>query len=408
MINDRATAGPTAGQSGGSASGKTGGSASGKTGGSASGQSGERIRLTSLSHGAGCACKLPLSALDQLMATLGTGADRPGGLVPAAGDLLVGAAEGDDAAVLRLDEDRALVLTTDFFTPIVDDPRDWGRVAATNAMSDVYAMGGKPVIALNLTAWPGETLPVEMLADVLRGGAEAAAAAGCLVVGGHTIDDPEPKYGLAVVGMADPRRLLTVDRARDGDLLILTKPIGTGVVATAHKRGAAPPEVLAAAVTAMTTLNAAASEAALRAGAVAATDVTGFGLLGHLHRMLRASGAAAEVWADQVPLLPGAAGLAAAGFISGGTRANTSYLADAVDIEPDTDPVAAVLLHDAQTSGGLLIAVAPDAMDGLRDDLRAQGAEAAVVGTVQAGPAGPAGGAGRITVRATGDAGVVS
>ena len=184
MINDRATAGTTAGQSGGSASGKASSSASGKasssasgkTGGSANGQSGERIRLTSLSPGAGCACKLPLSALDQLMATLGTGADRPGGLVPAAGNLLVGAAEGDDAAVLRLDEDRALVLTTDFFTPIVDDPRDWGRVAATNAMSDVYAMGGKPVIALNLTAWPGEMLPVEMLADVLRGGAEAAAA----------------------------------------------------------------------------------------------------------------------------------------------------------------------------------------------------------------------------------------
>ena len=184
-----------------------------------------------------------------------------------------------------------------------------------------------------------------------------------------------------------------------------TKPIGTGVVATAHKRGAAPPEVLAAAVTAMTTLNAAASEAALRAGAVAATGVTGFGLLGHLHRMLRASGGAAEVWADQVPLLPGAAGLAAAGFISGGTRASTSYLADAVDIEPGTDPVAAVLLHDAQTSGGLLIAVVPDAVDGLRDDLRAQGAGTAVVGTVRAAPTGPAG---RITVRATGDAGVVS
>ncbi len=267
----------------------------------------ERVRLTSLSHGAGCACKLPLSALDALMATLGTAPGQPGGLVPAAGDLLVGAAEGDDAAVLRLDEDRALVLTTDFFTPIVDDPRDWGRVAATNAMSDVYAMGGQPVIALNLTAWPGETLPIEMLADVLRGGAEAAAAAGCLVVGGHTIDDPEPKYGLAVVGMADPRALMTVDRARDGDILVLTKAIGTGVVATAHKRGAAPPEVLAAAVTAMTTLNAAASTAALRAGAVAATDVTGFGLLGHLHRMLRASGMNAEIWADQVPLLPGAA-----------------------------------------------------------------------------------------------------
>ena len=341
---------------------------------------GEQVRLTSLSHGAGCACKLPLSALDELMATLGTGPGHPGGLVPAAGDLLVGAAEGDDAAVLRLDSDRALVLTTDFFTPIVDDARDWGRVAATNALSDVYAMGGRPVIALNLTAWPGQTLPVELLADVLRGGAEAAAAAGCLVVGGHTIDDPEPKYGLAVVGMADPRHLMTVDLARDGDLLVLTKPIGTGVVATAHKRGAAPPEVLSAAVDAMTTLNAAASEAALRAGAVAATDVTGFGLLGHLHRMLRASGTA---------------GLAAAGFISGGTNANVSYLADLTDIDPDTDPVTAVLLHDAQTSGGLLIAVTPDAVDSLREDLETAGAQAAVVGTVQAGLPGG------IVVRAT-------
>ena len=362
-------------------------------------QASDRVRLTSLSHGAGCACKLPLAALDQLMATLGTGAGgapgQAGPLAGAAGDLLIGAAEGDDAAVLRLDDDRALVLTTDFFTPIVDDPRDWGRVAATNALSDVYAMGGRPLIALNLTAWPGQTLPVELLAEVLRGGAEAAGAAGCLVVGGHTIDDPEPKYGLAVVGMADPARLMTVDRARDGDLLVLTKPIGTGVIATAHKRGAAPDDVLAAAVAAMTTLNAPASEAALAAGVQAATDVTGFGLLGHLHRMLRASGMAAEIWADQVPLLPGAAGLAAAGFISGGTNANVSYLSGLADIEPDTDPVTAVLLHDAQTSGGLLIAVPPAAADRLREDLRGRGAEAALVGTVQAGEPG------RMAVRAT-------
>src|ERR1700761_2427412 len=354
----------------------------------------DQIRLTSLSHGAGCACKLPLATLDQLMATLGT-EGGPGGLAAASGDLLVGAAEGDDAAVLRLDDDRALVLTTDFFTPIVDDARDWGRIAATNAMSDVYAMGGRPVIALNLPAWPGQTLPVELLAEVLRGGAEAAGAAGCLVVGGHTIDDPEPKYGLAVVGMADPARLMTVDRARDGDLLMLTKPIGTGVVATAHKRGAAPGDVLAAAVAAMTTLNDMASEAALGAGVRAATDVTGFGLLGHLHRMLRASGVAAEVWAAQVPLLPGAAGLAAAGFVSGGTSANLTYLSDVTDIDPDTDPDSAVLLHDAQTSGGLLIAVPPAAVDGLRADLRARGTEAALGGTVQAGEAG------RIAVRAT-------
>jgi selenide, water dikinase len=336
----------------------------------------DQVRLTSLSHGAGCACKLPLAALDQLMATLGPGTGGPGALTAAAGDLLVGAAEGDDAAVLRLDNDRALVLTTDFFTPIVDDPRDWGRVAATNALSDVYAMGGRPVIALNLTAWPGQTLPIELLAQVLRGGAEAAAAAGCLVVGGHTIDDPEPKYGLAVVGMADPNRLMTVDRARDGDLLVLTKPIGTGVIATAHKRGAAHPDVLAGAVDAMTTLNGPASEAALRAGVQAATDVTGFGLLGHLHRMLRASGMAAEVWADQVPLLSGAAELAAAGFISGGTNANMSYLSAVADIDPETDPVTAVLLHDAQTSGGLLIAVPAAGVDALRADLRAAGTEA--------------------------------
>src|ERR1700760_1641761 len=351
-----------------------------------------QIRLTSLSHGAGCACKLPLAKLDQLMAVLGT---EQGALAGAAGDLLVGAAEGDDAAVLRLDDDRALVLTTDFFTQIVDDARDWGRVAATNALSDVYAMGGRPVIALNLTAWPGQTLPVELLAEVLRGGAEAAAGAGCLVVGGHTIDDPEPKYGLAVVGMADPARLMTVDRARDGDLLVLTKPIGTGVIATAHKRGAAPDDVLAGAVQAMTTLNAAASEAALRAGVRAATDVTGFGLLGHLHRMLRASGVAAEVWADQVPLLPGAAGLAAAGFVSGGTHAHPTHPSDVTDTDPDTDPDSAVLLHDAQTSGGLLIAVPPAAVDGLRADLRARSTGAALVGTVRAGEAG------RIAVRAT-------
>ena len=228
-------------------------------------------------------------------------------------DLLVGAAEGDDAAVLRLDDERALVLTTDFFTPIVDDPVDWGRIAAANALSDVYAMGGRPVLALNLTAWPGGTLPLSILADVLRGGASVAASAGCLVVGGHTIDDPEPKYGMAVVGFASPSRLFTIDAARPGDTLVLTKAIGTGVVATAHKRGAASPDVLAAAVASMTTLNASACEAALAAGVVAATDVTGFSLLGHLHRMLRASGAAAVVSAADVPLLPGALELTAAG-----------------------------------------------------------------------------------------------
>ena len=303
-----------------------------------------------------------------------------------ANDLLVGAAEGDDAAVLRLDDERALVLTTDFFTPIVDDPGDWGRIAAANALSDVYAMGGRPVLALNLTAWPGETLPLSILADVLRGGASVATSAGCLVVGGHTIDDPEPKYGMAVVGLASPSRLFTIDAAQPGDTLVLTKAIGTGVVATAHKRGAASASVLGAAVASMTTLNAAASEAALAAGVIAATDVTGFSLLGHLHRMLRASDMSAEVSASAVPLLPGALELTAAGYVSGGTRNNMSYLEPWVSIAPDVPADVAVLLRDAQTSGGLLLATpSPDV---LVEELSRRGTLAAVVGQVTAGAAG--------------------
>jgi selenide, water dikinase len=343
---------------------------------------GGTTRLTALSHGAGCACKLPLATLERLMATIGPG------LGGANGDLLVGAADGDDAAVLRLDRDRALVLTTDFFTPIVDDAGDWGRIAAANALSDVYAMGGRPLVALNLTAWPAADLPLELLAEVLRGGAEVAARAGCPVVGGHSIDDPEPKYGLAVVGLADPERLLTIDRARPGDRLLLTKPLGTGVVATAVKRGEPDPAVVAAAVAAMTALNRDAGEAALTAGVLAATDVTGFGLLGHLHRMLRASGVAAEVDAARVPFLPGAAELAAAGFVPGGTRNNEAYLRELVELEPGLPPVVATLLHDAQTSGGLLLAVAPQRLAGLVADLRGRGTEPALVGRVLAGPPG--------------------
>ncbi|MET0833101.1 MAG: selenide, water dikinase SelD [Actinomycetota bacterium] len=342
----------------------------------------ELPRLTSLSHGAGCACKLPLATLERLMASVGQGL---GGAADA--NLLVGAAEGDDAAVLRLDDERALVLTTDFFTPIVDDARDWGRIAAANAFSDVYAMGGRPLIALNLTAWPAD-LPVELLAEVLRGGAEVAGQAGCPVVGGHSIDDPEPKYGLAVVGLADPARLLTIARARPGDRLVLTKPLGTGVVATAVKRGHPDPATVAAAVAAMTTLNRDAAEAALAAGVEAATDVTGFGLLGHLHRMLRASGVSGQLHAARVPFLPGAAELAGAGFVSGGTRNNEAYLRDHVQLEQGLPLVVATLLHDAQTSGGLLLAVAPERLGGLVADLRGRGIEPAVIGRVLDGPPG--------------------
>jgi len=341
-------------------------------------------RLTSLSPGAGCACKLPLAKLEALFAGLqGTPA-----MGPAAGDLLIGAAEGDDAAVLRLDDERALVLTTDFFTPIVDDPADWGRIAAANALSDVYAMGGRPLVAVNLAAWPGEGLDLAILGQVLRGGAEVAAEAGCFVAGGHTIDDPVPKYGLAVTGLADPGRLMTIDRAAPGDQLILTKAIGTGVVATALKHGQAPEAVIAAAVASMTLLNAGASRAALSAGVRAATDVTGFGLLGHLHRMLTASRTAARLFAASVPLLPGAAGLAAAGFVSGGTRANTERMRGFAALDAAIPAEVAVLLHDAQTSGGLLLAAPPRAAPALLGELRQQGLPAATIGDVVAGESG--------------------
>ena len=338
-------------------------------------------RLTSLSPGAGCACKLPLAKLEAMFASMPPAA-------PAHGDLLIGAAEADDAAVLRLDDERALVLTTDFFTPIVDDPGDWGRIAAANALSDVYAMGGRPLFAVNLAAWPGDGLDIALLGQVLQGGAQVAAEAGCVIAGGHTIDDPVPKYGLAVVGLADPAALMTIDRAAPGDRLILTKPVGTGVIATAVKRGTPPPDVVQAAVASMTALNAEASQAALAVGVTAATDVTGFGLLGHLHRMLAASGAAATVTAGTVPLLPAARDLAAAGFVSGGTRANTARISPFVNLDPAIPGDLAVLLYDAQTSGGLLLAVPAASAGTLLADLRARGLPAALIGEVTAGQPG--------------------
>ncbi|GLX99569.1 selenide, water dikinase SelD [Herbidospora sp. NBRC 101105] len=339
------------------------------------------VRLTTLSPGAGCACKLPQASLETLMTSLnGFGAS-------AADDLLVGLPEGDDAAVLRLGDGQALILTTDFFTPVLDDPYDWGRVAAANAMSDVYAMGGRPVAALNLAAWPGDGLPLEMLADVMRGASTKAAEGGCAVVGGHTIADPVPKYGMAVIGLADPAHLMTIDKVRPGDLLVLTKPLGTGVIVTALKQDAADPATLAEAVTSMTTLNAHAARAATDAGVRAATDVTGFGLLGHLRRMLSASGLAAKVDADHVPLLPDARELAAKGFVPGGTKANMSFLTDWVDVAVSVDEEVAILLHDAQTSGGLLLAVPPTAAD-LVEKLREHDVSTAVIGEAVVGRPG--------------------
>ncbi|MFJ2476721.1 selenide, water dikinase SelD [Streptomyces sp. NPDC087659] len=309
------------------------------------------IRLTQYAHGGGCACKIPPGELEEVVAGL-TGRTPLAG--PAA-DLLVGVDSGDDAAVVRLPGDtraRAVVVTADFFTPVVDDPYDWGRIAAANALSDVYAMGGTPLVAVNLLAWPREVLPLELAREVLRGGLDIAAEAGCHVGGGHSVDDPEPKYGMAVTGLADPGRLLRNDTGRPGMPLSLTKPLGLGVLNNRHK---ATGEVFAEAVRTMVTLNRDAAQAALDGGADCATDVTGFGLLGHLYKLARASGVTAVVHSSAVPLLDGAREAARDGYVSGGTRRNLEWVAPHTDFG-GTDELTRLLLADAQTSGGLLVA----------------------------------------------------
>jgi selenide,water dikinase len=304
-------------------------------------------RLTQYAHGGGCACKIPPGELEAVVAGL-IGDERPDG----PGELLVGLDDGDDAAVVRLAAGVAIVATADFFTPVVDDAYDWGRIAAANALSDVYAMGGSPVVAVNLLAWPRDVLPMELAAEVLRGGLTVAREAGCHVGGGHSVDDPEPKYGMAITGVADPQRLMRNDTGAPGLPLTLTKPLGIGVLNSRHKSTG---EVFPQAVAAMTGLNRAAAEAALAGGAVCATDVTGFGLLGHLHKLARASGVTARVDAAAVPYLDGARDALAAGYVSGGTRRNLDWVRPHLS----ADGVAAdelLLLADAQTSGGLLVA----------------------------------------------------
>jgi selenide,water dikinase len=252
------------------------------------------------------------------------------------------------------------VATTDFLTPVVDDPRTWGRIAAQNAVSDVYAMGGRPLFALNLVGWPSAELPMSVLAEVLAGGASIGTEGGFPIVGGHSVDDPEPKYGLAVVGEVHPDRILTNAGLRDGDVLVLTKALGIGVATTAIKAGTAPESVAAAAVASMTASNAAAARAAVDAGATGCTDVTGFGLLGHLREVCAASGVHARVASADLPLLPGAELLARADLVPGGSRRNRAAADAYTDLAPGVDPVLALLAADAQTSGGLLAAVASE------------------------------------------------
>src|SRR3954452_3025905 len=334
------------------------------------------VKLTSLSHGAGCACKIPPAVLHPLLAELPRSDD------PA---LLVGHESADDAAVYKVSESLAIVTTVDFFTPIVDDPYDFGRIAATNALSDVYAMGGNPLTALNLVAYSIERLGEGPLRDILRGGADVATEAGVAIVGGHSIDDAEPKYGLAVTGAVDPRRLLRNSTARAGDALYLTKPVGGGVASTAAKRGQASKALTRAAVDVMTTLNRDASVLALAADTSAMTDVTGFGLLGHLHEMTLASGLAAEVDAAAVPAIQGALKLLASSEppIAGGSRRNREWVEPWVEWDDRVPEELRWLLCDAMTSGGLLIAARPGT-----------GAPGAPIGRVLDGEAG------RIAVRA--------
>jgi len=280
------------------------------------------------------------------------------------------------------------VATVDFFTPIVDDPRDFGRIAAANALSDIYAMGARPLFALNLVAFPRAQLGTGVLEEIVRGGGEIAREAGIAIVGGHSIDDAEPKFGLCVIGEVAPDRIVRNSTARAGDVLVLTKPIGTGAISTALKRGVAEPHAVQAAVKSMTTLNRAAAEAMLRAGASAATDVTGFGLLGHLREMARGSRLAAVVRASAVPLLPTALELAERGILPGGSKRNFDDVADAVHWADEVPEPLRRLLCDAQTSGGLLIAIAPDRAPGLLAELRAAGLTAAEIGRLEEGPAG--------------------
>ena len=302
-------------------------------------------------------------------------------------EVLVDAETSDDAAVFRLPDGTALVQSVDFFTPIVDDPYDWGRVAAANAFSDIYAMGGRPVLALNLVAWPVQELSLDLLADVLRGGAKVASEAGVAVVGGHSIHDPEPKYGMAVTGFADPDRLTRNSTAPAGATLYLTKPLGVGIHTTAIKRGVATPEQVRGVVDVMAALNAPAAEAMLAAGAGAATDVTGFGLLGHLHEMLRASGVAGEIDAEAVPLLSGTMDLAEQDVVPSGTRSNHRFV-DPVVEWGETSLPGQLILADAQTSGGLLIAVAADHEEALRAELDGRGVAGTRIGRVLDGEAG--------------------
>jgi selenide,water dikinase len=312
-------------------------------------------------------------------------AKKNGSLDP---NVLLGLESPDDAGVYRIDERTVLVQTVDFFTPIVDDAYSWGAIAVANAMSDIYAMGGKPLLGLNLVGWPKE-LDLDLLGSVLEGGADKAAEAGAVIIGGHTVDDPEPKFGMAVTGTVDPEKMTRLSNARPGMAVVLTKPLGMGIISTALKRGQAGPELVTEATRIMSELNAGAAQAMLEVGARAATDVTGFGLIGHLQGMAAASECSVELWSGRVPVIEGVRGLAERQLVPGGSRNNQRYFGGYVEFDSQVEELTRTVLFDAQTSGGLLIAVPEDRLADLVEALTVKGTPVqAVVGRFGEGAAG--------------------
>lgn len=344
------------------------------------------VKLTSLSTKGGCGCKIGPADLAQVLRQLPPAEHNP--------DLLVGLDTSDDAGVYRLSDELALVQTLDFFTPIVDDPYSFGQVAAANAISDIYAMGGKPLTALNIVAFPIHKLDKSVLADILRGAGDKMKEAGVTLVGGHSIDDNEPKFGMAVTGLIRPDRVRTNAGAKPGDRLILTKPIGVGILTTSIKKDQLAPEEVDRVTRVMATLNKTAAETMEPYDVHACTDVTGFGLLGHTLEMARGSGTEIRIDAKSVPVLPRVRELAEAGFVPGGTKNNFAHVECAVQFPDELDAIGRYILCDAVTSGGLLIALEAAEADALLKELLARGVEAACIGEVTSGEAG------RITVTA--------
>lgn len=336
------------------------------------------IRLTELASCAGCAAKMAPGTLAQVVGPLAAWTHP---------DLLVGLQTSDDAAVFRIDANRAIVQTIDFFPPVVDNPRDYGRIAAANSMSDIFAMGGQVVLALNVTAWPADADP-SMLSEILAGAAETVSLAGGVIAGGHTVIDTEPKFGLSVTGFLDPARILTKGGVLPGDLLYLTKPLGVGVITTAARNGVAEADSLAAAVSSMTTLNLDASKAALSARAHACTDVTGYGLMGHAHEMAERSDVRLTINTDRLPWLPGVRTYLEAGQTPGGYHRNRDYYAATVPgatVDEALDATTAALIYNPETSGGLLIAISPERCDEFEQACAELGAPQWLIGAAQRG-----------------------